>query len=29
MSTITENKTLLKGGEWLIRESIAADTYTS
>jgi alkylation response protein AidB-like acyl-CoA dehydrogenase len=29
MSTITENKTLLKGGEWLIRESAASDTYTS
>ena len=29
MSTITEHKTLLKGGEWLVRESIPADTFTS
>jgi len=29
MSTVTEHKTLLKGGEWLVRESISADTFTS
>ncbi|RYG02662.1 MAG: acyl-CoA dehydrogenase, partial [Chitinophagaceae bacterium] len=29
MSTTTQNKTLLNGGEWLIRESEAADTYIS
>jgi alkylation response protein AidB-like acyl-CoA dehydrogenase len=29
MSTTTQNKTLLKGGEWLIRESVPADTFTS
>ncbi|RYY28882.1 MAG: acyl-CoA dehydrogenase [Chitinophagaceae bacterium] len=29
MSTITDTKTLLKGGEWLVRESLPADTYTS
>jgi alkylation response protein AidB-like acyl-CoA dehydrogenase len=27
MSTATENKNLLKGGEWLIKESIAFDTF--
>jgi alkylation response protein AidB-like acyl-CoA dehydrogenase len=27
MSTVTENKNLLKGGEWLIRESKAFDTF--
>ncbi|MET0243942.1 MAG: acyl-CoA dehydrogenase family protein [Flavitalea sp.] len=29
MSTTAQNKTLLKGGEWLIRESEPADTYIS
>ena len=28
MSTATESKNVLKGGEWLIRESTAADIYT-
>ncbi|RYZ24739.1 MAG: acyl-CoA dehydrogenase, partial [Sphingobacteriales bacterium] len=28
MSTTTGNKTLLKGGEWLIRESAPADAFT-
>ena len=29
MSTATENKNLLKGGEWLIKESTAFDTFIS
>ena len=28
MSTATEKKTVLKGGEWLIKESAPADTFT-
>jgi alkylation response protein AidB-like acyl-CoA dehydrogenase len=29
MSTITDKKNLLKGGEWLVRESVPTDNYTS
>ncbi len=29
MNSTTEKRTLLKGGEWLIRESVAADIFTS
>ena len=28
MSTTTESKNVLKGGEWLVKESTAADTFT-
>jgi len=28
MSITTETKTVLKGGEWLIKESLPVDTFT-